>query len=120
MKGCHAMTTQTAAPPVTISQSAARRVAEILAREAPGTMLRVAVNGGGCQGFSYDYSFTAERAADDFELREGGAVVLIDPMSAEYLAGSVLDWVDELIGASFQIRNPNAKSSCGCGTSFSL
>lgn len=113
------MTTETALP-VAISPAAARRIGEILAGEAPGTMLRVAVNGGGCQGFSYDYSFTTERASDDFVLREGGATVLVDPVSAEYLAGSVLDWVDELIGASFQIRNPNAKSSCGCGTSFSL
>ena len=114
------MTTEATALPVSISPSAAKRVAEILAGEAPGTMLRVAVNGGGCQGFSYDYSFTAAREADDVLIEEGGAKVLVDTMSAEYLNGSVIDWVDDLIGASFQIRNPNAKSSCGCGTSFSL
>lgn len=114
------MTTDTASLPVSISPSAAKRVAEILGGEAPGTMLRVAVNGGGCQGFSYDYSFTAQQAGDDILIERDGAKVLIDEMSAEYLAGSVIDWVDDLIGASFQIRNPNAKSSCGCGTSFSL
>jgi iron-sulfur cluster assembly accessory protein len=114
------MTTDTDIQPVTISANAARRVAEILGGEAPGTMLRVAVNGGGCQGFSYDYSFTAAREADDHLIERDGAKVLVDPMSADYLKGSLIDWVDDLIGASFQIRNPNAKSSCGCGTSFSL
>ncbi len=108
------------AAPVTISAAAAKRVARILAKEAPGVMLRVAVNGGGCQGFSYDYSFDAAQADDDLVLERDGARVLIDPMSAEYMAGSEIDWVDDLIGASFQIRNPNAKSACGCGTSFSL
>jgi iron-sulfur cluster assembly accessory protein len=106
--------------PVSISASAAKRVAEILSKEPPGTMLRVAVNGGGCQGFSYDYSFERCRAEDDLVLERDGARVLIDPVSIEYLQGSEIDWVDALIGASFQIRNPNAKSSCGCGTSFSL
>ncbi|MCC6921126.1 MAG: iron-sulfur cluster insertion protein ErpA [Alphaproteobacteria bacterium] len=112
------MTTDTL--PVSISSSAARRVAAILAKEPPGTMLRVAVNGGGCQGFSYDFSFDARPADEDMLIERDGARVLIDPMSAEYLQGSEIDWVDALIGASFQIRNPNAKSSCGCGTSFSL
>jgi len=112
------MTTDTL--PVSISPSAARRVAAILAKEPPGTMLRVAVNGGGCQGFSYDYTFEANRADDDLLVERDGARVLIDPVSIEYLQGSEIDWVDALIGASFQIRNPNAKSSCGCGTSFSL
>jgi iron-sulfur cluster assembly accessory protein len=116
------MTTDTALPPlaVSISASAAKRVARILSKEAPGTMLRVAVNGGGCQGFSYDYSFDTARTEDDHLIERDGATVLIDSMSAEYLAGSEIDWVDDLIGASFQIKNPNAKSSCGCGTSFSL
>lgn len=114
------MTTDAPTLPVSISANAAKRIGEILGGEAPGTMLRVAVNGGGCQGFSYDYSFTAAREADDLMLEDGAAKVVIDTMSAEYLTGSVIDWVDDLIGASFQIRNPNAKSSCGCGTSFSL
>lgn len=106
--------------PVTISASAARQIGAILAREVPGTLLRVAVNGGGCQGFSYDYTFTTETDSDDFRLERDGACVVIDPVSLEYLQGSEIDWVDALIGASFQIKNPNAKSSCGCGTSFAL
>ncbi len=106
--------------PVSMTDSAARRIGDILAAEAPGTMLRVAVNGGGCQGFSYDYSFTTEPSQDDMLIQKGTASVVIDPVSADYLRDSVIDWVDALIGASFQIRNPNAKSSCGCGTSFSL
>lgn len=112
------MTTE--ALPVTISQSAAKRVARILSKEAPGTMLRVAVNGGGCQGFSYDYSFDTAQAEDDLIIERDGARVLIDSVSVDYLKGSEIDWVDDLIGASFQIKNPNAKSACGCGTSFSL
>ena len=106
--------------PVTISANAAKRVARILSKEAPGTMLRVAVNGGGCQGFSYDYSFDGARAEDDILVERDGARVLIDAVSVDYLKGSEIDWVDDLIGASFQIKNPNAKSACGCGTSFSL
>jgi iron-sulfur cluster assembly accessory protein len=109
-----------AAPPVSLSAKAASRIADILKDEGPGTMLRVAVSGGGCSGFSYGFSFDREKASDDFEIARDGAAVLIDPVSAEYLNGSEIDWVDDLIGASFQIRNPNAKSSCGCGTSFSL
>lgn len=112
------MTTDTL--PVSISANAARRVAAILAKEPAGTMLRVAVNGGGCQGFSYDYTFETAQADDDLLIERDGAKVVIDPVSIEYLQGSEIDWVDALIGASFQIRNPNAKSSCGCGTSFSL
>ncbi len=105
---------------VTMSAAAARQIGAILAREAPGTVLRVAVNGGGCQGFSYEFGFAAAAEADDFLLEHDAARVVIDPVSLEYLQGSELDWVDALIGASFQIRNPNAKSSCGCGTSFAL
>lgn len=114
------MTTETATLPVSISARAAARVAKILAGEPSGTMLRVAVNGGGCQGFSYEFAFDRAQAADDLVIARDGATVLIDPMSVEYLQGSEIDWVDDLIGASFQIKNPNAKSSCGCGTSFSL
>ena len=96
------------------------QIARILKDEGEGVMLRVAVNGGGCSGFSYEFSFDRARAADDLVVARDGATVLIDSVSLDYLKGSVIDWVDELIGASFQIRNPNAKSSCGCGTSFSV
>ncbi len=114
------MDAETAALPVTISESAARQIGSILAREPAGTVLRVAVNGGGCQGFSYEFGFAPAAEGDDHVVERGTAKVVIDPVSLEYLQGSELDWVDALIGASFQIRNPNAKSSCGCGTSFAL
>jgi iron-sulfur cluster assembly accessory protein len=110
----------TAAPPVALSDNAIRRVAKILAAEAPGTALRVSVEGGGCSGFQYKYDLVTEREPDDLALGHDDAQVLIDPVSVQYLAGSVIDFVDDLMGQSFQIRNPNAASSCGCGVSFSL
>ena len=106
--------------PVTMSASAARRVAAILAKEAAGSVLRVAVNGGGCSGFSYAFEITRERAEDDLVLLRDAATIVIDPVSLDYLKGSEIDFVDDLIGQSFKIHNPNATSSCGCGTSFSL
>ena len=112
--------TPIAATPVALSESAIRRVAKILANEAPGTALRVSVEGGGCSGFQYKYDLVTEREPDDLALGRDGAVVLIDPVSVQYLAGSVIDFVDDLMGQSFQIRNPNAASSCGCGVSFAL
>ena len=118
------MTTPTSASAVkttvVLTERAARRIAEIAAGEAPGTALRVAVEGGGCSGFQYKFDLTTERADDDTVLERAGARVLIDAVSLEYLAGSEIDFVDDLIGASFKIRNPNATASCGCGTSFSL
>jgi len=107
-------------PTVIVTGPAARRIAEIVAAEPQGTMLRVAVEGGGCSGFKYRYDLTRDMAPDDIVIERDGARVLIDPVSLEYLAGSEIDFVDDLIGASFQIRNPHATSSCGCGTSFSL
>jgi iron-sulfur cluster assembly accessory protein len=105
---------------VTVSERAARRIGEILGREAPGTMLRVSVEGGGCSGFQYKFDMDREQAADDLLVRRDGALVLIDQVSLGYLAGSEIDFVDDLIGASFRINNPNATASCGCGTSFAL
>ncbi len=105
---------------VRMSAKAARRVARILAKEAPGTALRVSVEGGGCSGFQYKYDLVPTREADDLVLEADGAVVLIDPISVEYMAGSEIDFVDDLIGQSFQIRNPQATASCGCGVSFAL
>jgi iron-sulfur cluster assembly accessory protein len=78
------------------------------------------VSGGGCSGFQYGFDLTRERATDDLIIEREGMTVLIDPISIEYMAGSEIDFVDSLIGQSFQIRNPNATASCGCGTSFSV
>ena len=105
---------------VTVTERAARRIGEILGREAAGTMLRVSVEGGGCSGFQYKFDMDRAQADDDVLIRREAALVLIDPVSLNYLAGSEIDFVDDLIGASFRINNPQAKTSCGCGTSFSL
>jgi iron-sulfur cluster assembly accessory protein len=110
----------TAQPPLSITSSAARRIARIIADEPAGTLLRVAVNGGGCQGFSYDFDITHERHDDDVAIERDGVTVVVDAASLELLAGSELDFVDNLIGQSFQVKNPNATSTCGCGTSFSI
>lgn len=110
----------TSAAPVTLTERAARRILRIAADEPEGTVLRVSVSGGGCSGFQYGFDLTRERAADDLVIERAGATVLIDPVSVEYMTGSEIDFVDNLMGQSFQIRNPNATASCGCGTSFSL
>lgn len=103
-----------------VTARAARRVAEILAGEGSQTMLRVAVIGGGCSGFQYSFALDDARADDDIVIERDGATVLVDPMSLDFLKGAELDFVDDLIGAAFRINNPNATSSCGCGTSFSV
>ena len=105
---------------VTISDSAARRIGEILKGEPQGAMLRVSVEGGGCSGFQYKFDIERTKAEDDLVLARDGAVVLIDPVSVNYMAGSQIDFVDDLIGQSFKINNPQATASCGCGTSFSI
>jgi iron-sulfur cluster assembly accessory protein len=104
--------------PVTVTERAARRILEIAAGEA--TMLRVSVEGGGCSGFQYRFDLASAPAADDIVVERGGAKVLIDPVSLAYLGGSEIDFIDDLIGASFRVNNPNATASCGCGTSFSV
>jgi len=106
--------------PVSVTTRAATRIAEILAGEPNANMLRVSVDGGGCSGFSYKYDLVNEKNDDDLVIEGDGATVLVDQMSLMYLSGSEIDFVDELIGASFQIKNPNATASCGCGTSFSI
>ena len=106
--------------PVTISPSAAKRIAEILSGEAEGTMLRIAVSGGGCSGFSYGFTLDDARGDEDLLIEQDGAKVLIDEVSLEYMRGSEIDFANDLIGQSFKIKNPLAKSSCGCGTSFSV
>jgi iron-sulfur cluster assembly accessory protein len=105
---------------VTVSARAARRIAEILKAETVPSMLRVAVTGGGCSGFQYNFAIDDTRTDEDLVVERDGAVVLIDPMSLEFLNGAEIDFVDDLIGAAFKINNPNATSSCGCGTSFSV
>jgi len=105
---------------VTVSERAARRIGEILKGEPEGTMLRVSVEGGGCSGFQYKFDIERAKADDDLVIARSGATVLIDPVSVQYMAGSEIDFVDDLIGASFKIKNPNATASCGCGTSFAL
>jgi iron-sulfur cluster insertion protein len=114
------MSTEDTAGPVTVSARAARRIAEILKTEPQPAMLRVAVTGGGCSGFQYNFALDDNRADDDLVLERDGATVLIDPMSLDFLRGAEIDFVDDLIGAAFKINNPNAQSSCGCGTSFSI
>lgn len=108
------------APSLGVTASAARRIGEILKGEADDAMLRVSVEGGGCSGFQYKFDVTREREADDILIAQGDARVVIDPVSLDYMSGSQLDFVDDLIGASFRISNPHATSSCGCGTSFAL
>ncbi|MGA8968025.1 MAG: iron-sulfur cluster insertion protein ErpA [Pseudolabrys sp.] len=105
---------------ITVSERAARRIGEILKGEPNGTMLRVSVEGGGCSGFQYKFDIERAKAADDLVISRDGAVVLIDPISVNYMTGSEIDFVDDLIGASFKVKNPQAKASCGCGTSFTL
>ncbi|GLK83581.1 iron-sulfur cluster insertion protein ErpA [Ancylobacter defluvii] len=105
---------------VAVTASAVRRIAEILAAEPPESMLRVSVEGGGCSGFQYKFDITREKAADDIVIARDGATVVVDPVSLEYMSGSHIDFVDDLIGASFKISNPHATASCGCGTSFAL
>ena len=112
--------TDTATLSVTLTESAARRIAAIVAGEPAGTMLRVSVEGGGCSGFQYQFDLVDSAASDDAVIERDGARVLIDPVSMAYLAGSEIDFVDDLIGAAFKIQNPNATASCGCGTSFAL
>jgi iron-sulfur cluster insertion protein len=107
--------------PVTVSESAARRIGVMLSKEGnPDLKLRVSVSGGGCSGFQYGFDFDDTAQADDTVIEDKGVTVLIDSMSLLYLIGSEIDFVEDLVGASFQIKNPNAASSCGCGSSFSI
>jgi iron-sulfur cluster insertion protein len=108
------------AMPVTVSARAAKRIATILASETQPTMLRLAVTGGGCSGYSYNFALDETRLEDDLLVEEGGAKILIDPVSLDFLAGSEIDFTDDLMGQAFKVNNPNATSSCGCGTSFSV
>ncbi len=105
---------------ITVSERAVKRIGEILKAEPAGTMLRVSVEGGGCSGFQYKFDMERAKADDDLVISRENVVVLIDPVSVNFMAGSEIDFVDDLIGASFKVKNPQAKASCGCGTSFAL
>jgi iron-sulfur cluster insertion protein len=103
-----------------LTDRAAARIAEIVAAEGRQAALRVAVLAGGCSGFQYRFELDDTPQADDLTIERGAAKVLVDPASLDLLAGSELDYTDELMGSHFAVRNPNAKSACGCGTSFSV
>ncbi len=105
---------------LTLSAAAARRIQAIGEKEGRPLMLRVAVEGGGCSGFQYQFDLVDTAEADDLKIERDGAAALVDEISLVLLKGSEIDYVDELAGAEFKIRNPNAKSSCGCGVSFSI
>jgi iron-sulfur cluster assembly accessory protein len=105
---------------VQVTERAFQRIAHVLAGEPQGAVLRVAVNGGGCSGFQYVFDIDSAVNADDVVLGEGPARVVIDETSLPFLSGSVIDFVDDLIGQSFKVTNPNATASCGCGTSFAM
>ena len=110
-----------ASPPFQVSERAAVRVHELLEAEGDGDMrLRVYVSGGGCSGFQYGFQFEQESAEGDTEIAQGGIRVVIDPMSFQYLMGSELDFKEDLMGAQFIINNPNATTTCGCGSSFAV
>ena len=106
--------------PVTLSETAARRIRALSNAEGRPLMLRVAVEGGGCSGFQYQFDLVEDAQPDDLRIERDGAAALIDEMSFVLLKGSEIDFVDELAGAEFRVLNPNAKSSCGCGVSFSI
>jgi iron-sulfur cluster assembly accessory protein len=103
-----------------LTERAARRVAEILKAEPAGSVLRVGVDGGGCSGFQYTYNLTQDRDAEDLVLERAGAVVVIDPVSLDFLRGCEIDFIDDLMGRMFKIHNPAATASCGCGASFAV
>jgi iron-sulfur cluster assembly accessory protein len=104
---------------LTISAKAARQLSQVLAAE-PGASLRISVKGGGCSGFQYAFDVDKARADDDFVATRDGVSVVVDPVSLEMMKGSELDFVDDLMGRAFKVKNPNAVAACGCGVSFSL
>jgi iron-sulfur cluster assembly accessory protein len=105
---------------VSLSETAARRIRDIVAADPAYKGVRLAVSGGGCSGFQYDIALAAGPEAEDLLVERDGARLFVDPVGIELIEGSILDWEDALIGASFKVKNPNAKSACGCGVSFSV
>jgi iron-sulfur cluster insertion protein len=106
---------------VTVTPAAAAKVRALVAEEAnPGLMLRVYISGGGCSGFQYGFAFEEAREEDDLSVEREGVTVLVDPLSLQYLAGAEIDYMESLSGAQFVVRNPNARTTCGCGSSFTV
>lgn len=105
---------------IALTPSACNRIRALLANESADSVFRIAVEGGGCSGFQYQFAITDQAASEDLLIHEPGLRVVIDETSMTFLEGAQLDFVDDLMGQSFRVNNPNAKSSCGCGTSFSL
>src|SRR5210317_272965 len=113
--------TEQGLPGIVLTNAAARKVQELVLEEGnPELKLRVYISGGGCSGFQYGFSFDEEQAEDDIAVDNDGATLLVDPMSFQYLMGAEVDYQESLAGAQFVIRNPNANTTCGCGSSFSV
>ncbi len=108
------------APAISLTDSAAKRVAWIAKRQSRPAILRLAVDGGGCAGFTYKFELTDAELADDMVAETGGVKLVVDPLSLELVKGSAVDFVEDLGGAAFKVTNPNAASGCGCGSSFSV
>jgi iron-sulfur cluster insertion protein len=109
------------APPLNFTDAAAQKVGQLIAQEGNTALkLRVYVQGGGCSGFQYGFTFDEEVQEGDTEIENGGVTLLVDPLSVQYLMGSEIDYREDLSGAQFIIRNPNATTTCGCGSSFSV
>lgn len=114
------MTEDTMADVIAVTDKAVKQIATILKDEPDGAMLRVGVDGGGCSGFQYKFAVATAPEADDIKITRDGVTVLVDPLSVDLIKGATLDFVDDLMGRSFRVENPNATASCGCGTSFSI
>ena len=115
------MDTSLGSEDITISDSAARRISELVAGEGNADlMLRVSISGGGCSGFQYGFSLDAEQNDDDLLFEHGGVKVVVDEVSLDYIKGAELDFIEEMIGSYFSLKNPNASSTCGCGSSFAV
>jgi iron-sulfur cluster insertion protein len=116
--------TQPSAPPparqITLTASAAKRIKVLNAQAGTSQMFRVTVNGGGCSGFQYEFKLDDQLNDDDLTFERDGSVLVTDETSIDLIAGSEVDFIDDLMGAYFQVKNPNATSSCGCGTSFAI
>jgi iron-sulfur cluster insertion protein len=114
-------TYQTLDTPLNFTAAAAAKVAHLIAEEGnPGLKLRVYISGGGCSGFQYGFEFDEQQSEDDLALQRDGVTLLVDPLSLQYLMGAEVDYRESLQGSQFVIRNPNAKSTCGCGSSFTV